>query len=75
MLIVSMIIGTMIGEAIDLDDKINRLGKFLEKKFSGKTAEAMKAVEEYDTERVAASKGNLEALWLKCFVLRQSADV
>jgi len=35
-LIVSMVIGTIIGEAIDLDDKINRLGKFLERKFSGK---------------------------------------
>jgi uncharacterized membrane protein YqgA involved in biofilm formation len=35
-LIVSMVIGTIVGEAIDLDDKINKLGKFLEKKFSGK---------------------------------------
>ena len=39
-LIVSMVLGTIIGEAIDLDDKINRLGRFLEKKFSGKTEEA-----------------------------------
>ena len=36
-LIVSMVIGTIIGEAVDLDDKINRLGQFLERKFSRKT--------------------------------------
>ncbi len=35
-LIVSMVIGTILGEAIDLDDKINRLGNFLERKFAGK---------------------------------------
>lgn len=39
-LIVSMVIGTILGEAIDLDDKINRLGKFLERKFGGKKSEA-----------------------------------
>lgn len=39
-LIVSMVIGTIIGEAIDLDDKINRLGRFLEQKFSGKKDDA-----------------------------------
>ena len=32
-LILSMVIGTLIGEALDLDEKINRLGNFLEKKF------------------------------------------
>lgn len=31
-LILSMVIGTLIGEALDLDEKINRLGNFLEKK-------------------------------------------
>ena len=35
-LIVSMVIGTIIGEAVDLDDKINRLGKWIERKFAGK---------------------------------------
>ena len=39
-LIVSMVIGTIIGEAIDLDDKINKLGNFLEKKFGGKKSDA-----------------------------------
>ena len=32
-LIISMVVGVLIGEAIDLDDKINRLGNFVEKKF------------------------------------------
>ncbi|MBQ9766886.1 MAG: DUF554 domain-containing protein [Lachnospiraceae bacterium] len=35
-LIVSMVLGTILGEAVDLDDKINRLGNFLERKFGGK---------------------------------------
>ncbi len=37
-LIVSMVIGTILGELVDLDDKINRLGQFLERKFAGKKA-------------------------------------
>ena len=39
-LIVSMVIGAILGELIDLDDKINRLGQFLERKFAGKKSEA-----------------------------------
>ena len=35
-LIVSMVVGTLIGEGIDLEDKINRLGQWVEKKFKGK---------------------------------------
>lgn len=57
-LIVSMVVGTIIGEAIDLDDKINRLGKFLERKFSGKVAKATEVVEGYDAETDAISKEN-----------------
>lgn len=34
-LIISMVIGTLIGEGIDLDDKINRMGKWLERRFAG----------------------------------------
>lgn len=34
-LILSMVVGTLIGEGIDLEDKINRLGKWVEKKFQG----------------------------------------
>lgn len=33
-LIISMLIGTVIGSLIDIDDKINRLGLWIEKKFS-----------------------------------------
>lgn len=32
-LILSMVIGTLIGELIDLDDKVNRLGNFVQDKF------------------------------------------
>lgn len=32
-LILSMVIGTLIGELLDLDDKINRLGEFIQEKF------------------------------------------
>ena len=35
-LIISMVVGTIIGEGIDLDDKINRLGKWVELKFKNK---------------------------------------
>lgn len=57
-LIVSMVIGTIIGEAIDLDDKINKLGDFLERKFAGKTEETAEAVGRDDAETDAVSKGN-----------------
>jgi len=43
-LIVSMVIGTIVGEAIDLDDKINKLGIFLERKFAGKKTPAFCSV-------------------------------
>lgn len=33
-LIISMLVGTLIGSLIDIDDKINRLGLFVEKKFN-----------------------------------------
>lgn len=38
-LIISMVVGTLIGEGVDLEDKVNRLGKCIEKKFSGKGKE------------------------------------
>lgn len=37
-LILSMVFGTLIGEALDLDDKVNRLGKRLENRFQGEDA-------------------------------------
>ena len=36
MMVVSMGLGTLIGEAIDIDKRVNRLGDFLEKKFASK---------------------------------------
>lgn len=36
LVIISMVVGTAIGEALDLDKQINNLGDFLEKKFKGK---------------------------------------
>lgn len=38
-LIISMIAGTLIGEGLDLEDKLNRLGKWLENKFVAKNNE------------------------------------
>ena len=35
-LIISLVIGAIAGEAIDLEDKVNRLGKWVEKCFAGK---------------------------------------
>lgn len=49
-LIVSMVVGTILGEAVDLDDKIDRLGKFLERKFTGKKAMAVEIIEGYEAE-------------------------
>lgn len=57
-LIVSMVIGTIIGEAIDLDDKINKLGDFLEKKFARKTEEVAEVIGGDVTETDAVSKEN-----------------
>jgi len=34
-LIISMVVGALIGEGIDLEDKINRLGQWIEKQFKG----------------------------------------
>ena len=45
-LILSMVIGTLIGEALDLDEKINRLGNFLEKKFQGSGGGEKKGIAE-----------------------------
>ncbi len=60
-LIVSMVIGTIIGEAIDLDDKINKLGNFLEKKFGGKKSDATETAEAESAEGGIADTPNVEA--------------
>lgn len=62
-LIVSMVIGTIVGEAIDLDDKINKLGNFLEKKFAGKTEEASETVQQ---KKVSVAEGFVTSSLLFC---------
>lgn len=41
-LIISIVIGTLIGEAIDLEDKVNKLGQWVEKKFGGQENDTKK---------------------------------
>lgn len=48
-LILSMVLGALIGEGIELDEKINRLGKFIEKKFQGKGGEKIGVAEGFVT--------------------------
>ncbi len=62
-LIVSMVIGTIVGEAIDLDDKINKLGNFLEKKFAGKTEETAEKVHQ---KKVSVAEGFVTSSLLFC---------
>ena len=64
-LIVSMVVGTIIGEAVYLDDKINRLGKFLERKFSGKP-ENIEADAEFPTQKVSLAEGFVTSSLLFC---------
>ncbi len=61
-LIVSMVIGTIIGEAVDLDDKINRLGKFLERKFAGKKSDSLDAA----VQKVSLAEGFVTSSLLFC---------
>ena len=57
-LILSMVLGTLIGEGLDLDDKINRFGKFLESKFQkSKNGE---------TKKVSLAEGFVTASLLFC---------
>lgn len=48
-LILSLVIGTIIGEWIDLEDKINRLGKWLEQKFKSKDGKSVSIAEGFVT--------------------------
>lgn len=56
-LILSMVIGTIIGEGIDLEDKINRLGQLVERKFQSKKS---------DGKKVSVSEGFVTASLLFC---------
>lgn len=55
-LILSMVIGTLIGEALDLDDKINRLGNRLENRFKGAETD----------EKIGIAEGFVTASLLFC---------
>jgi uncharacterized membrane protein YqgA involved in biofilm formation len=44
-MIISIVVGALIGEGADLDGKINRLGKWLENKFSSKKGEKVSIAE------------------------------
>lgn len=48
-LILSMVIGTLMGEGVDLDEKLNRLGKFLENKFKTKEGSKVSIAEGFVT--------------------------
>lgn len=54
-LIISMVVGTLIGEGIDLEDKLNRLGNMLENKFKSR-----------DGKRVSIAEGFVTASLLFC---------
>lgn len=41
-LIISIVVGTLIGEGIDLEDKVNRLGQWIENKFKGRQSSSGK---------------------------------
>ncbi len=62
-LIVSMVIGTILGELIDLDDKINRLGQFLERKFAGTKPEQ---AQDASVKKVSLAEGFVTSSLLFC---------
>lgn len=48
-LIVSMVVGTLIGEGIDLEDKLKKLGDFLESRFKSKDGKSVSIAEGFVT--------------------------
>ena len=48
-LIISMVVGTLLGELVDLDDKLNRLGKALERRFQKEGSEKVSIAEGFVT--------------------------
>lgn len=57
-LIISMVIGTLIGEGIDLEDKINRLGQWIENRFKSK--------KDNQSAKVSVAEGFVTASLLFC---------
>lgn len=45
-LIISMVVGTLIGEGIDLEEKVERLGKWVENRFKGKKGDGKTSIAE-----------------------------
>ncbi len=45
-LIISMVVGTLIGEGIDLEEKLNALGNWVENKFKGKNTDGKTSIAE-----------------------------
>lgn len=56
-MIISIVIGALIGEGTDLDGKLNRLGKWLENRFGGKKGKG---------ERISIAEGFVSASLLFC---------
>lgn len=54
-LIISMVVGALLGEGIDLDEKLNRVGQFLEKSFQSK-----------DERKISIAEGFITASLLFC---------
>ena len=48
-LIISIVVGTLIGEGLDLEDKIGKLGNFLENKFKSKDGKSVSIAEGFVT--------------------------
>lgn len=58
-LIISMVLGAIIGEGIDLDDKLNRFGMFLENKFKSKDGTEVSIAEGFVTASLLFCVGAL----------------
>lgn len=58
-LILSMVVGTVIGEAIDLEDKIHRLGVWIEGRFAGKNEGRVSIAEGFVTASLLFCVGAL----------------
>ncbi len=48
-LIISMVVGTLIGEGLDLQEKVDRLGKWIESKFKSKDGKSVSVAEGFIT--------------------------
>jgi hypothetical protein len=63
-LIISMIVGTVIGEGIDLEEKVNRLGQWVEKKFQNQKNQNQ--MEQEAASKTSIAEGFVTASLLFC---------